>query len=239
MRAGMIAGHGGTHAGAHERTTARISKAQLTFPGLLDQAWIESLNGHLKAEYPHLLAIRDPATLRAELAITRPTTTGSGCTPASATSPPTTNTKDAVRPSARLAKPAWNRPGSAGLPGTASTGTLHPPGTPTMLANRTRSCVTNSDTRQLRTQPLSSRPTHRSDAARSSPAPSTSTGGRPEPHMKPLVKPAAQVLARYTVLHNNIERSVSLESCARNPRQAGRTAVSGEAPAPDLMPEDS
>lgn len=36
-----------------------------------DQAWIESLNGHLKAEYPHLLAIRDPATLRAELAICR------------------------------------------------------------------------------------------------------------------------------------------------------------------------
>jgi hypothetical protein len=36
-----------------------------------DQAWIESLNGHLKAEYPHLLAIRDPATLRAELKIVR------------------------------------------------------------------------------------------------------------------------------------------------------------------------
>lgn len=36
-----------------------------------DQAWIESLNGHLKAEYPHLLAIRDPATLRAELAAVR------------------------------------------------------------------------------------------------------------------------------------------------------------------------
>jgi transposase InsO family protein len=36
-----------------------------------DQAWIESLNGHLKAEYPHLLAIRDPATLRAELAVAR------------------------------------------------------------------------------------------------------------------------------------------------------------------------
>ena len=35
------------------------------------QAWIESLNGHLKAEYPHLLAIRDPATLRAELKIAR------------------------------------------------------------------------------------------------------------------------------------------------------------------------
>jgi len=36
-----------------------------------DQAWIESLNGHLKAEYPHLLAIRDPATLRAELTCVR------------------------------------------------------------------------------------------------------------------------------------------------------------------------
>jgi putative transposase len=34
-----------------------------------DQAWIESLNGHLKGEYPHLLAIRDPATLRAELGV--------------------------------------------------------------------------------------------------------------------------------------------------------------------------
>ncbi len=31
-----------------------------------DQAWIETLNGHLKAEYPHLLSIRDPATLPAE-----------------------------------------------------------------------------------------------------------------------------------------------------------------------------
>jgi putative transposase len=36
-----------------------------------DQAWIESLNGHLKIEQPHLLAIRDPATLRAELAVVR------------------------------------------------------------------------------------------------------------------------------------------------------------------------
>jgi putative transposase len=36
-----------------------------------DQAWIETLNGHVKAEYPHLLAIRDPATLRDELAHVR------------------------------------------------------------------------------------------------------------------------------------------------------------------------
>jgi putative transposase len=36
-----------------------------------DQAWIESLFGHVKAEWPHLLAIRDPATLRSELEIVR------------------------------------------------------------------------------------------------------------------------------------------------------------------------
>lgn len=36
-----------------------------------DQAWIETLFGHVKAEWPHLLAIRDPAVLRAELAVVR------------------------------------------------------------------------------------------------------------------------------------------------------------------------
>ena len=36
-----------------------------------DQAWIESLFGHVKAEWPHLNQIRDPATLRAELALVR------------------------------------------------------------------------------------------------------------------------------------------------------------------------
>jgi transposase InsO family protein len=36
-----------------------------------DQAWIESFNGHLKAEFPHLLAITDPAVFRAELAVIR------------------------------------------------------------------------------------------------------------------------------------------------------------------------
>jgi putative transposase len=32
-----------------------------------DQAWIETFFGHLKAEWPHLLAIAEPAVLRAEL----------------------------------------------------------------------------------------------------------------------------------------------------------------------------
>ncbi len=36
-----------------------------------DQAWIESLNGTIKAEWPHLLAITAPAVLRAELDVVR------------------------------------------------------------------------------------------------------------------------------------------------------------------------
>ncbi|MEX1165073.1 MAG: integrase core domain-containing protein [Nitriliruptor sp.] len=36
-----------------------------------DQAWIESFFGHLKVEHPHLLAIADPAVLRAELEVRR------------------------------------------------------------------------------------------------------------------------------------------------------------------------
>jgi putative transposase len=32
-----------------------------------DQAWIETLFGHIKAEFPHLTKIGDPAVLRAEL----------------------------------------------------------------------------------------------------------------------------------------------------------------------------
>jgi putative transposase len=36
-----------------------------------DQAWIETLNGHIKGEYPHLNTITDPAVLRAELASVR------------------------------------------------------------------------------------------------------------------------------------------------------------------------
>ncbi|MGH9075427.1 MAG: transposase [Acidimicrobiales bacterium] len=36
-----------------------------------DQAWIESFNGHLKAEWPHLEAITEPEVLRAELEVIR------------------------------------------------------------------------------------------------------------------------------------------------------------------------
>src|SRR6266487_3710226 len=76
-----------------------------------DQAWIESLFGHVKAEWSHLLRIDDPATLRAELAVVRERYTESGCMLGSATSLPTTSTKAAGKPSAKPAKPDSSRPG--------------------------------------------------------------------------------------------------------------------------------
>jgi putative transposase len=110
-----------------------------------DQAWIESLNGHLKAEYPHLLAIRDPATLRAELKITRAHYNGVRLHAGVGYVTPDDEHEGRDEAIPTPAKPGSNRPGFTGLPGTATTGTLHPPGTPTMLANRTRKCVINSD----------------------------------------------------------------------------------------------
>jgi len=44
-----------------------------------DQAWIESLFGHVKAEWPHLDRIRDPDVLRAELAVVRHEYRGRDC----------------------------------------------------------------------------------------------------------------------------------------------------------------
>jgi len=58
-----------------------------------DQASIESVNGHIKLEYPHLLATADPATLRTEIALTA---TAKGSTGKSAT-PPTPEKATATR----------------------------------------------------------------------------------------------------------------------------------------------
>ena len=50
-----------------------------------DQAWIESLFSHIKADWPHLELIRDPAVLGPSWPPSATSTTPSGCTPASAT----------------------------------------------------------------------------------------------------------------------------------------------------------
>jgi hypothetical protein len=113
-----------------------------------DQAWIESLFGQSR---PTTRTCSRSAT-RTQCVTNSPssasTTTPSDCTKASATSPPTTNTKDEEKPSAKPAKPGSTTPANAGLPGTASTGTINTTRDPTMLANQTRSSIAKSDTRQ-------------------------------------------------------------------------------------------
>ena len=63
-----------------------------------------------------------------------------------ATSAPTTSTKDAARRSARPARPAWNRPGSDGLPTTARNEKIDHPRTPRCWVIQRGSAITNSDT---------------------------------------------------------------------------------------------
>jgi len=70
---------------------------------LQDQAWIETLFGHAKGEWPHLEKIRDPASPAPSWTASGRSTTPSGCTPAPTTSAPTTGTKAEVMPSARPA----------------------------------------------------------------------------------------------------------------------------------------
>lgn len=73
-----------------------------------DQAWIETLFGHIKAEWPHLEAITAPPCWRQRSPGCAWNTTGPAFMRASATSLPTTSMKVAVTPSARPAGEAWS-----------------------------------------------------------------------------------------------------------------------------------
>ncbi len=86
-----------------------------------DQAWIETLFGHVKTEWPHLEKITDPAELRAELDIARHESTAAACTPLWATSLPTTNTKAAATPSAKPDETASHKPAKPESPTIATT----------------------------------------------------------------------------------------------------------------------
>ena len=88
-------------------------------PGVpTDQAHIESLFGHVKHEWPHLTALADPGDLAAELDHVRHAYTRPGCTPRSATSPPTTSTTAAA---SRSAKPAATGCAAPAMPGSPTT----------------------------------------------------------------------------------------------------------------------
>mgnify|MGYP000846427825 FL=1 len=91
-----------------------------------DQAWIESLNGTLKAEWPHLLAITDPADSGPSSTRSASSTTASACTQTSATSPLSTSTNDADPPPAKPTRTSWNKPPDNDLPTTDDNDTIKP-----------------------------------------------------------------------------------------------------------------
>ncbi len=76
-----------------------------------DQAWIEPRGGTLKAQWPHLLAITDPAVLRAELDSVCVEYNSRRLHPGYRLHPLlSTSTRDAEQPSAKPARTAWSKP---------------------------------------------------------------------------------------------------------------------------------
>ncbi|MEO7942145.1 MAG: integrase core domain-containing protein [Marmoricola sp.] len=112
-----------------------------------DQAWIESLHGHIKLEYPHLLAIRDPATLRAEIAGVREHYNTVRLHQGIGYVKPDDETREEEKRSARPAKRASNKPGSGALPGTEQNEKIRPARDPPMLFDSPRISNANSETR--------------------------------------------------------------------------------------------
>jgi putative transposase len=96
---------------------------------------IESVFGHVKVEYQHLLAIRDPAVLRAELAVVHNHYNGVWLHAGIGYVTPNDEHEAAANRSARPARPDSSRPGCGGLHGTASAVSLNRPRSPAVLAN--------------------------------------------------------------------------------------------------------
>ena len=112
-----------------------------------DQAWIESFNGHLKAENPHLLAITDPVVLRPSLSSSGSDGMGCDCTPGSGTSHPTTSTKDGGPPSARPERPGSKRRACDGSPTIEVNTSSNPTGDPKMSFDRTGISISRTQKR--------------------------------------------------------------------------------------------
>jgi putative transposase len=115
-----------------------------------DQAWIESLVGPSRPRTRTCSPSAIPPCCATSWPSSGPTTTRSACTPASATSRPTTSTRAAGRRSARPAKRGSRPPASAGLPTIASNVNPKPIGDPAMLTDSSRISIENSDTGHLR-----------------------------------------------------------------------------------------
>jgi transposase InsO family protein len=110
-----------------------------------DQAWIESLFGHLKAEFPHLEQIVDIDVLRAELEIRQATTTRFVSTPASDMSLPTRNIGAKAKRSEPHADKGSQKHANDGSPTIKTTN----PEDPAMRTETSGICDINSDTPQF------------------------------------------------------------------------------------------
>ncbi len=118
-----------------------------------DQSWIESFNGHLKVEYPHLLAITDPVVLRAELDVIRERWNGVRLHAGIGYVTPNDEHEGRGPPSARLGRPASKRRASDASPTIEPSTSSTPTGGLTMSfdrRNRTRDA-------QLRWEPRKSK----------------------------------------------------------------------------------
>ncbi|MFC5827180.1 integrase core domain-containing protein [Nonomuraea insulae] len=121
-----------------------------------EQAWIETLSGHLKAEFPHLTKITEPAVLRAELARVRVFYNGTRLHEGLGYVTPD-DEHEGRGPKIRKARQegALNNPANGARSGTARTGAHHPHGEPPMPAEESAICIIKSET----PQPLLSRVT--------------------------------------------------------------------------------
>jgi len=98
-----------------------------------DQAWIESLFSHVKASGRTWRRSATPASSRPTSTASGPNTTRCACTPASATSPPTTSTTATARPSARHAATGSPQPAPRASPTVEPTDPRKPDDRPSHL----------------------------------------------------------------------------------------------------------
>ena len=109
-----------------------------------DQAWIESLFGHVKAEWPHLTKIGDPATLRAELAVVREHYNRVRLHAGIGYVTPNDEHEGRGERSARPAKPDSSRPGCGASPTIAPTPPPTRPSTPSTTCPRSPAMLQSS-----------------------------------------------------------------------------------------------
>ena len=93
-----------------------------------DQAWIESLFGHVKAEWPHLEQLADPAVLDTELARVRDVYNGTRLHAGIGyVTPDDEHARPRRQPSAKHASRASGEPTNSGSPTIAGTATTTTP----------------------------------------------------------------------------------------------------------------